>query len=200
MVVVEGELSALHSMGFPLPVLATLQEAKSHLQDACWDLKKSNSGISVSFWPTVSTNCVAQAPPKLKKRRKRRRHKIANPSKIPNSVSDGDTVEQINRNTPVDAHHDDYSLSQRRDCRDTGIPPLQENPQADSVLMEPEMIPATKVSLDKSCIGDESSDVYYYELDDNNPGLCCEAKDGSITGSPIKMTERSIRAASTCLL
>ena len=31
-VVVEGELSALHSMGFPLPVLATLQEAKLHLQ------------------------------------------------------------------------------------------------------------------------------------------------------------------------
>ena len=81
-VVVEGELSALHSMGFPLPVLATLQEAKLHLQDACWDLKKSNSGISVSFfWPTVSTNCVAQAPPKRKKRRRRRRHKIANPSR-----------------------------------------------------------------------------------------------------------------------
>ena len=34
-VVVEGELSALHSMEFPLPVLATLQEAKLHLQDAC---------------------------------------------------------------------------------------------------------------------------------------------------------------------
>ena len=197
-VVVEGELSALHSMGFPLPVLAALQEAKLHLQDACWDLKKSNSGISVSFfWPTVSTNCVAQAPPKRKKRR-RRRHKIANPSKIPNSVSDGDTVDQINRNTPVDAHHDDNSLYPRGEIadRDTGIPPLQKNP--DSVLMEPEMIPATKVSLDKSCIGDESSDVYYYELDDNNPGLCCEAKDGSITWSPIKMTERSIRAASVC--
>ena len=83
-------------------------------------------------------------------------------------------MEQINRNTPLDAHHDDNSLYPRGEIADRDIPPLQENTQADSVLMEPEMVPATKASLDKSCIGDESSDVYYYELDDNNPGLCCE--------------------------
>ena len=75
-------------------------------------------------------------------------------------------MEQINRNTPVDAHHDDNSLYPRGEIadRDTGIPPLQENPQADSVLMEPEMIPATKVSLDNLVL--------------------------------VMMTERSIRAAS----
>ena len=98
-------------------------------------------------------------------------------------------------NTPVDAHHDDNSLNPRGEIAERDIPPLQENRQADSVLMEPEIVPATKVSLDKSCIGDKSSDVYYYELHDNNPGLCCKAKDGSITWSPIKMIQHSIRAA-----
>ena len=39
--VVEGEFTALHKLGFPLPALPTMQEAGFSLRDACWDVKKS---------------------------------------------------------------------------------------------------------------------------------------------------------------
>ena len=38
--VVDGEFTTLHKLGFPLPVLATVQEAGFNLRDACWDVKK----------------------------------------------------------------------------------------------------------------------------------------------------------------
>ena len=40
-VVVDGDYSALRKFGFPLPALASMQEAGVHLRDACWDIKKS---------------------------------------------------------------------------------------------------------------------------------------------------------------
>ena len=48
--VVDGNYSALHELGFPL---AAMQVAGVQLGQACWDLKQSTSGMSVSFfWPS----------------------------------------------------------------------------------------------------------------------------------------------------
>ena len=41
--VVDGEFTTLHKVGFPLPALASMQEAGFNLRDACWDVKKSLS-------------------------------------------------------------------------------------------------------------------------------------------------------------
>ena len=38
-VVVEGEFSALHRLGFPFPALATMQHAGLQLRDASWDIR-----------------------------------------------------------------------------------------------------------------------------------------------------------------
>ena len=51
--VVDGEFVALHKLGFPLPALATMQEAGALLTDASWNLRKSCAGLSLSlFWPS----------------------------------------------------------------------------------------------------------------------------------------------------
>ena len=72
--VVEGEFTALHKLGFPLPALATMQEAGFSLRDACWDVKKSLSGFSVSFfWPADKVSAVAKAHNPTTKRKRRRR-------------------------------------------------------------------------------------------------------------------------------
>ena len=60
LLVVDGVLGALHKLSFPLPALASMQEAGSLLSDACWNVRKSSAGLSVSlFWPTSDVSCVA---------------------------------------------------------------------------------------------------------------------------------------------
>ena len=66
---------------------------------------------------------------------------------------------------------------------------------ADDVIIEPDLMPARKLSLD-CCDFGKSSDVFYYELDSVNPGLCCESEESGLTWSPIKMSKGSVRAAS----
>ena len=59
--VVDGEFAALHKFGFPLPALATMQEAGARLTDASWNVRKSCAGLSLSFfWPS-SSPAVAQS-------------------------------------------------------------------------------------------------------------------------------------------
>ena len=61
-VVADGDYLALRKFGFPLPALASMQEAGVHLRDACWDIKKSLMGVSVSFfWPATTSVGAAQA-------------------------------------------------------------------------------------------------------------------------------------------
>ena len=51
--VVDGQLGALHKLGFPLPALASMQEANALLSEASWNVRKSLAGLSASlFWPT----------------------------------------------------------------------------------------------------------------------------------------------------
>ena len=48
--VVDGNYCALCVIGFPLPALAAMQEARVQLGQDCWDVKQSTSGMSVSFF------------------------------------------------------------------------------------------------------------------------------------------------------
>ena len=43
--VVDGKYSALRELGFPFPAIAVMQEAGVQLEQACWDVKLSSSGI-----------------------------------------------------------------------------------------------------------------------------------------------------------
>ena len=70
--VVDGVLGALHRLGFPLPALASMQDAGVHPSDASWNVRKTAVGLSVSlFWPSVSTNGSTVAP-RISKSKKRR--------------------------------------------------------------------------------------------------------------------------------
>ena len=68
----------------------------------------------------------------------------------------------------------------------------------DIIFVEPAMlIPAEKTKLDLVDF-EASCDIYYYdsELDSNNPGICCERSDGTLSWSPVKVTKECIKAAS----
>jgi hypothetical protein len=56
------------------------------------------------------------------------------------------------------------------------------------------MLPAEKTKHDRVDF-DASCDTYYYELDSNNPGICCERSDGTLSWSPVKVTKECIRAS-----
>ena len=59
--VVGGNYSALPKLRFPLLALAAMQEAGVQLGQACWDVRQSISGISVSlFCPTQAAQRQAQ--------------------------------------------------------------------------------------------------------------------------------------------
>ena len=74
--VVEGNYSALHKLGFPLPTLAAMQEAGVQLRQACWDVKQSSTGISVNmFWPKVSQTPLSSTLKISKSKKCRIRHK-----------------------------------------------------------------------------------------------------------------------------
>ena len=71
-VVVDGSYSALNKLGFPISALACMQDAGLLLETACWDIKKSCSGFSVSFfWPTAGTTKAHNSSNKNKKKKRR---------------------------------------------------------------------------------------------------------------------------------
>ena len=74
--VVDGNYSALRALGFPLPALAAMQEAGVQLGQACWDVKQSTSGLSLSFfWPQNSRQTQLSSTQKITKSKKRRRRR-----------------------------------------------------------------------------------------------------------------------------
>ena len=76
--VVDGNYSALRELGFPLPALAAMQGAGVQLGHACWDVKQSNSGISLSFfWPqSLRQSQLSSAQITKPKKRRRRKSKV----------------------------------------------------------------------------------------------------------------------------
>ena len=75
--VVDGQLGDLHKLVFPLPALASMQEAGALLSEACWNVRKSTAGLSVTlFWPTnppgVASVANTSSKSKLSNSKKRR--------------------------------------------------------------------------------------------------------------------------------
>ena len=80
--VVDGSYSGLHELGFPLPALATMQAVGVQLGQACWDIGRSESGLSVSFFwphsragPSKVTDSVLKLTKSKKRRLRQKKHK-----------------------------------------------------------------------------------------------------------------------------
>ena len=109
--VVDGNYSAHRALGFPLPALAAMQEAGVQLGQACWDMKQSTSGISVSFfWPqTDSRQAQLRSTQKITKSKKRRRRrkskgKTNDLTKNKDCGGDWDQLQPQAQDIPIDAH------------------------------------------------------------------------------------------------
>ena len=110
--VVDGNYSALRALGFPLPALAAMQEAGVQLDQACWDVKQSTSGISVSvFWPQNSRQTQTQlsttqkiTKPKKRRRRRKSRVKANDLTKNKDRGEDHDQLQSQAQDIPIDAH------------------------------------------------------------------------------------------------
>ena len=82
----DGDFLELVKLGFPLPAAVCLQQAGFNLRSACWDVRKSLTGFSLSFfWPAsqtpgsraVSETHKAHCPIDAMKKRRRRRQSRA---------------------------------------------------------------------------------------------------------------------------
>lgn len=51
-------------------------------------------------------------------------------------------------------------------------------------------------SLRDAIIDDSQSEVFYYQLDDNSPGVCVENGVGKLLWSPIKISRTCVKPAS----
>ena len=109
--VVDWNYSALRALGFPLPALAAMQEAGVQLGQACWDVKQSTSGISVSFfWPQNSRQTQQSSTQKITKSKKiRRRRKVKDKTNDLTKKNrqldvDLDQLQSHDQDIPIDAH------------------------------------------------------------------------------------------------
>ena len=109
--VVDGTYHAFSQLGFPIPALAAIQEAGLQIRGACWDVKRSHFGLSVSFfWPSSKSDSVLAQQKctivassnnkcsKAKKRRIRRTMKKAKASEVT-------TEQNLSSKPPIKAHH-----------------------------------------------------------------------------------------------
>ena len=214
-IVVDGAYSALQKLGFPLPALASMQDSGLHLKDACWDVKKSLTGFSVSFFwpasPAAITHISRKNKSNNKSKRRRRQGKNGKNSKDDAVMKRGDTMPSMGSPScqfPFDAHHSSNNAppslhlaekvvemkcdAQVVEKRSNPCEPVQEKKRS-VTEMESEAV-ISKLSLSDVTI-EPSADVYYHEVDDT-PGLCVDHSDGSSTWSPIKITRQAVKPAS----
>ena len=212
-VVVEGEISALHRFDFPFPTLASVQDAGVLLRDASWDIRKSTTGLSVSFfWPTFMPNQARTTVNAKSKRKRKGRHRRKKKTaevqpELPPSK------EPVSSHPPVDAH---FSVN---NVELATLPCLTTDATAEvsqlalavtvtdqgqaiphdarlSDVVEPEMRLVKKVSLNDSIL-DNPQSLYevYYELDKSIPGVHVES-DEKFFWSSIKITRYGVKVAS----
>ena len=177
---VDGNYSTLRELGFPLPALAAMQEAGVQLGQACWDVKQSTSGISVSFfWPQISRQSQLSSAQKITKpKKKRRRRKSKKPNDlIRNNVRGEDRDQQQSQAQviPMDAH---------------SIPESVKSPTPSVTLAESDLV-VVKDHIDMNV--DDDPDVYYLERNDI-PGVCVDSGETS-SWTPIKISRSRVRAA-----
>ena len=190
-VVVEGSLAALYRLGFPLPALASMQEAGVQLTEASWNIRRTAAGLSVSlFWPSspdsLSGSVVA---PKLSKSKKRRK-KLYNNSR-PN-VSD---LDPVNAQSSSKAAH---LVENSADCSGHECDKLQSSTyEHDKLhvslslcLQSPETI-ISESELSSPAAHDRDP-VFYYKSSDI-PGLCVQRGDGKLSWSPMKVSKSAVK-------
>ena len=86
--VIDGKLlRCTIKLGFPLPALASMQEAGFNLRDACWDVKKSLSGFSLSFfWPAETRASIFKHTATSLTTKKRRRRRERKPDGVKSDI------------------------------------------------------------------------------------------------------------------
>ena len=207
--VVDGTLGALHRLGFPLPALASMQEAGVQLTRASWNVRKTAAGLSVSFfWPSSPTcdSAVAKCSKvsKSKKRRLRRqkcktvmRGKpfVANSGmkiKEPGSLSDREEKSP----TPPDQP---YYLSSSPTSECESLTSL--DPDSTAITLchrDPELF-ISESQLSPSDIVPPSA-VFYHEANDIDIDDClslyCQPRDG-VPGFEIETQEDVLGSSCT---
>ena len=218
--VLEGNYSVLRGLGFPISALAAMQEAGALIGKACWDVKQSNTGLSVSFfWPTCHPTESQSKPSialstisnnnysKSKKRRLRRKKQLTSSVK-----REEDSCTRLH--SPVEARPSPERASVSESGLSPGVQPecndhLTSGTDESSTSTfegfedQPEMVtvygctkPSVAIDLSDAVIVD-SSNVYYQELEDSpTPGVCVESDGGTSTWSPIKVSKSRVKPAS----
>ena len=222
--VVEGDYSALLKLDFPLPALVSMQDAGFNLRGACWDMRKSLTGFSVSFfWPDISPSksvahlgTTTKNKPKRTRRRTRRKHRVVE------LCSDTAVVEPCSDSIVIVPHSDSTVFKPCRSnsavvdvpcsipavvepCSNSAVDEPRSNSAAimaspDIVAIKPFSVTepvksAEQTSLEDVLI-DANDDVYYYEHGDT-PGICVEHGNGSRSWSPVKFTRREVKTPSS---
>ena len=174
----------------------------------CWDVRKSLTGFSVSFfWPATPTSKVgvAQGQGHSAKSKKRRRKRKRGRAKDSTQSVPAKPVAKQAALSPVVAHHHPDFVDTRSSSNSNSelvedvfvVSDLGEKDElAGGVNSDSDSIERTLVeaSLDAADI-DVSADVYYYEVNDR-PGLCVQRPNEPLNWSPVKFSRRSVKAAS----
>ena len=182
--VVDGQLGALHKLGFPLPALASIQEAGALLSEACWNVRKSSAGLSVSlFWPTNPAGAAGVASKskphnnisKSKKRRLRRMK--CKPEAVKQQPM------QVRASASFDVAHHPASPTESVDVPATDLSDItlcQDNPSI--------IIPESQLS--QSSLTDLPA---FYREENSTPGVCVNRGDGSFSWSPVKFSRSACK-------
>ena len=224
--VLEGNYSVLRGLGFPTSALAAMQEAGALISKACWDVKQSNTGLSGSFfWPTclptesqskpsiVLNFIISNNYSKSKKRRLRRKKQLRSSVKREEDCCTRLQSPVEARLSPERASVSESGLSPgvQPECNDhltSGTDDTSRTESSTSTFEgfedQPEMVtvycctkPTVAIDLSDAVIVD-SSNVYYQELEDSpTPGVCVESDGGTSTWSPIKISKRHVKPASS---
>ena len=154
-----------------------MQEAGVHLRDACWDIKKSLTGFSVSFFCLATTYVVVAhwaRTTKNKWKERRGKHRVENEEILPIKSSHHNVGYSCDP-PPNDAHHPLYA--------DSDISLGEATPRVDGSHDQAQVVEGlncdsietavTKLSLSDVHI-DSHDEVYFQEVDDSYSWfLCC---------------------------
>ena len=213
--VLEGNYSVLHGLGFPISALAAMQEAGVHIREACWDVKQSNTGLSVSFfWPHCSPTVKLSKPSIAHKTvnsnnySKSKRRRLRGNSQLKCSVEKGvDRTVQSRATIVAHPYLDGASVSVAGLApKSPGFQPESDDDPHLACTESTSMYtfegfedqpPSVSVDLSDAVIN-VSSSVLYKELDDSpTPEVRVEQVDGTSTWSPIIVSKRLVKPASS---
>ena len=213
-VVVDGDFLELVKLGFPLPAAVSLQQACFNLRSACWDVRKSLTGFSLSFfWPASQTpgsravsetqkaHCPVDAMKKRRRRRRRRQGRARAHAQPSAHDSNSHASKSDNSSDDVELRSRDAVESQTLFCDDRVVESdalscdHQVVESVTSIVVEPinddDPVKTAVVSNLDSVDIPSDADVYYYQHEDT-PGLCVENSDGDLSWSPVKFSHSGV--------